>query len=236
VWQAYAAAVGGLLIPTVGGTFTRLAELLVSPQLWRAAWLSNQSLILGFSLSIIIGVPLGLLMGRFRGPEKWVDPYLNILLTAPMAAVIPLLIMSPLGLGLWSRVVLVVLFSIVMVVVSTRAGVRQVDPGLIEAGQCFGADELRLWTRVILPSTLPAIMTGIRLGLGRAITAMVIIELLMVAVGLGGMITEARGEFDPDALYAVVIFVVLEALVLVTVVRKIEARLVPWARESVLVN
>jgi ABC-type nitrate/sulfonate/bicarbonate transport system permease component len=64
---------------------------------------------------------------------------------------------------------------------------------------------------------------------------MVIIELLMVAVGLGGMITEARGKFDPDELYAVVIFVVLEALVLVTIVRKIEGRLAPWARDSVLV-
>jgi NitT/TauT family transport system permease protein len=123
-----------------------------------------------------------------------------------------------------------------MVLVNSRAGVRQVDPNLIEMAHSFGANEFELWKRIILPASLPAIMTGVRLALGRAITAMVIVELLMAAVGLGGLIVEARGRFDPDTLYAVVVFVVLEALILISIARWIERRAVPWAREGILAD
>jgi NitT/TauT family transport system permease protein len=198
------------------------------------AWVSNQSLILGFFLAIVIGVPVGLLMGRFRSAEKFTDVYVNILLVTPMAAIIPLLIMSPLGFSLASRVLLVVIFCIPMVLVNSRTGVRQVDPSLIEMAHAFGADEIKLWKRIIVPGSLPAIMTGVRIALGRAITGMVIVELLMVAAGLGGVIIDARGRLDPDTLYATVVFIVIEALVLVSVARRIERLVVPWAPEGTL--
>jgi NitT/TauT family transport system permease protein len=236
LWQWYALSAPGLLIPTVDGTFGRLVEMLGGSELWEAAWVSNQSLIFGFVLAIAIGVPAGLLMGRFRVAEQFTDVYINVLLVTPMAAIIPLLIMSPLGFGLASRVLLVIVFAIPMVLVNSRAGVRQVDPNLIEMAHSFGSNELELWRRIILPGSLPAIMTGVRLALGRAITAMVIVELLMAAVGLGGMIIKARGRFDPDTLYATVMFVVLEALLLVSLARRIERRVVPWAREGVLAH
>jgi ABC-type nitrate/sulfonate/bicarbonate transport system permease component len=233
IWQAYAVLVGGLLIPTVGGTMLAFGGLLADAQFWGAVWVSNQSLIFGFAIAVVLGIPIGLLMGRFRAAEKFTDVYINILLVTPMAAIIPLLIMS-LGFGLTSRILLVVLFAIPMVIVNSRAGVRQVDPNLIEMGYSFGASERALWWRVLLPGSMPAVMTGIRIGLGRAITAMVIIELLMIAVGLGGLIINFRGAFQPDGLYAVVLFVVIEALILISFVRWLERRLVPWAREGVL--
>jgi len=171
-------------------------------------------------------------MGRFRVAERAVDVYLNILLVTPMAALIPILLMSPLGLSLASRVVLVVMFSIVMVVVNSRAGVRQVDPSLIEMARSFGASERQIWWRILLPGSLPAVMTGVRIGLGRAVTGMVIVELLMVAVGIGGLILEYRGFFKADLLYGTVVIVVLEALALITVARWLERRVTPWARHS----
>lgn len=233
IWQTYAIGVGGLLIPTFDGTVFALGGLLIDPEFWRAVWVSNQSLFSGFFAAVVVGIPIGLLMGRYRAAEQFTDVYVNIMLVTPMAALIPILIMS-LGFGLASRVVLVVLFAIPMVIVNSRAGVRQVDPALIEMAESFGATERDIWRRILLPGSLPAIMTGIRLGLGRAITAMVIIELLMVAVGLGGLIINFRGSFNPEGLYAVVIFVVLEALALITVVRWVESRLVPWTRGGVL--
>jgi NitT/TauT family transport system permease protein len=172
-------------------------------------------------------------MGRYRPAEQFTDVYINITLVTPMAALIPLLIMS-LGFGLPSRVLLVVLFAIPMVIVNGRAGVRQIDPTLIEMAQSFGATERSLWWRVLLPGSLPAVMTGIRLALGRALTGMVIVELLMIAVGIGGLILDFRGAFEPESLYGVVIIVVLEALMLISLVRWLERRFVPWARESAL--
>ena len=166
-------------------------------------------------------------MGRFRGAEQFTDVYVNILIVTPMAALIPLLLMS-LGFTLASRVILVTLFAITMVIVNSRAGVRQVDVALLEMARSFGASEWQIWRRVLLPAALPAIMTGVRIGLGRAITGMVIVELLMVSVGIGNLILRFRGVFEYDRLYAVVVLVVIEALVLINVARAFERRATPW--------
>jgi NitT/TauT family transport system permease protein len=233
IWQAYATAVRSLLIPTFTSTMAGIGELLAESEVYEAFFISNQALVLGFAIAIGAGIPLGLAAARFRTAEGVLDPYLNIMLVTPMAALIPLLLMS-LGIGLASRVFLVVVFSIPVVVVNCRAGVRQVDARLIEMATSYGANERQIWRKILLPGALPAIMTGVRLGLGRAVTGMVIVELLMVAVGIGGLITEFRGAFEPGLLYGVVVLVVLEALVLVTIVRRIERRLAPWSGGAAL--
>ena len=128
------------------------------------------------------------------------------------------------GLTLTSRVLLVVVFAIPMLIVNARAGVRQVDPALIEMSTSFMASERKIWRRVLLPGALPAIMTGVRLGVGRAITGMVIIELLLFAVGIGNLIINARGEFDGPTLYGVVILIVIESLILISIARWLERR------------
>jgi NitT/TauT family transport system permease protein len=195
--------------------------------------ISNQALVLGFAIATVVGIPLGLLIARFRAAEEYVDPYLSILLVTPMAALIPILIMS-LGIGLVSRVVLVVVFAIPVVILNSRAGIRSVDPSLIEMSTSYGASERQIWREILLPGALPAIMTGVRLGLGRAITGMVIVELLMVAVGVGSLILFYRGMLEPALLYGVVVLIVLEALILVSIVRLVERRVAPWARDVVL--
>jgi NitT/TauT family transport system permease protein len=210
-----------------------VVSLVRDPTVYTAFFISNQSLVFGFGLAIGIGIPLGLLIARFRSAEGYIDPYLSILLVTPMAALIPLLIMS-LGLGLASRVVLVVVFSIPVVIVNARAGIRSVDANLIEMATSYGAGERQIWREILLPGALPAIMTGVRLGLGRAVTGMVIIELLMVAVGIGGLILNFRGTFQADMLYAVVVLIVVEALILVSIVRLVERWVAPWSRDVVL--
>jgi NitT/TauT family transport system permease protein len=98
----------------------------------------------------------------------------------------------------------------------------------------FGAGEREIWRKILLPGSLPAIMTGVRLGLGRGVTGMVIIELLMVAVGIGGLILKFQGQFASDLLYALVILVILEALLLVSAVRFLERKIAPWASGTAL--
>jgi NitT/TauT family transport system permease protein len=125
-------------------------------------------------------------------------------------------------------------FSVPVILVNTRAGVRQVEANLIEMATSYGASERQIWRKVLLPGSLPAVMTGVRLGLGRAVTGMVVVELLFVAVGIGNLITGYRGSFDPHLLYGVVILVVIEALILISIVRLIERRIAPWAHGTVL--
>jgi NitT/TauT family transport system permease protein len=233
IWQVYAIAAESLLIPTFTDTVAGVVTLAQDPETWEAFWLSNQALIWGFAISLTTGILAGLAAARFRTIEGFIDPYLNILLVTPMAALIPLLIMS-LGIGMASRIVLVFVFSVPVIIVNTRAGVRQVEANLIEMAHSYGASERQVWRKILLPGSLPAVMTGVRLGLGRAVTGMVVVELLFVAVGIGNLITGFRGSFDPDLLYAVVVLVVIEALILISIVRWIERRIAPWAHGTVL--
>jgi ABC-type nitrate/sulfonate/bicarbonate transport system permease component len=234
-WQFYASNAHSLLIPTFTDTVFATVELVQDPTVWQAFADSNQALVLGFFISIVVGIPLGLATARFELFEKFLDPYLNIMLVTPTAALIPIFTMA-LGLSLSARVLIVVVFSIPMLIVNSRAGVRQVDPSVIEMSTSFMASERQIWRRVLLPGALPAIMTGVRLGLGRAVTGMVIVELLWVAVGIGNLIIDARGFFEGGRLYGVVILVVLEALILISIARWIEHRVAPWAQESVLAD
>lgn len=229
VWQLVTMGTKNLLIPTFAETAVAFPQLLLDPAVWRAMIASNQALVIGFAIAIVLGVPLGLLMGRFRSAERFTNVYINIMLVTPVAALIPLMLMS-VGIGLASRVIIVVLFSITMVIVNSRAGVRQVDPALIEMARCFGATERDIWRRVLLPGALPAIMTGVRIGLGRAITGMVIVELLLVSVGLGNLVNRFSANFQPDRLYALILIIVLEALVLISLARWIERRVAPWTK------
>jgi NitT/TauT family transport system permease protein len=233
IWEAYARAAALILVPTFTDTMIGVGALLLNAETWNAFVVSNQALVIGFAISVVLGILLGLGAARFSGIEGFVDPYLSILLVTPMAALIPILLMS-LGIDISARIFLVIVFTIPVIIVNTRTGVRQVDPNLIEMATSFGASERDIWKKILLPGSLPAIMTGIRLGLGRGVTGMVIIELLMVAVGIGGLILKFQGRFDSALLYALVVLVVIEALLLVSAVRALERRIAPWATGTVL--
>lgn len=231
-WQLYGSRSEGLLIPTFFETVAAFFKLLGDPKLWSALAVSNQALALGFGASLVIGIPAGMLLGRVKAMERISSPYISILLVTPMAAIIPLLIMS-VGFGVISRVILIVIFALPMVIVNTQVGVQQVPPHLIEMGRCFGANERQIWWSILLRSSMPAIMTGVRLALGRAIQGAIVAELLMVAVGLGGMILVARSLFQPALLYSVVVFAVLQASLLIGAARWLERRATPWAEVHV---
>lgn len=231
LWQVLGDHYGGLLIPNFTETVGAIGSMLIDPQVWKAFYISNQALFLGFGCALILGIPAGLAMGRYRSAERFTDVYLNILLVTPMAALIPILLMS-VGIGLASRVILVTVFSVVMVIVNCRTGVRQVDPSLIEMARSFGASEWQIWLRILLPGALPAIMTGVRIGLGRAVTGMVIVELLMVSVGIGGLVLKYRGQFEAGHLYGIIVLVVVEALLLISVARWCERRAAPWSQDT----
>ena len=233
LWELGANAADSIFIPGFVDTIRAAVALAQDPRIWNAFWLSNQALIFGFAVSVVLGIPLGFAIARLRGVEPIIDPYITIMLVVPMAAIIPLLIMS-LGIGMTTRIVIIILFTFPNLVVNARAGVRQVEPNLIEMATSYGASERTIWRRVLLPGSLPAIMAGIRLGLGRAVTAMVIVELLLTPVGIGGLIQNFRARFQAANLYAVVVLVVIEALILITLARVLERRIAPWATSTTL--
>jgi ABC-type nitrate/sulfonate/bicarbonate transport system permease component len=226
-WELSAPHLNRLLFPTFTETVVALVELLRSPAFWGAMWLSNQALIMGFALASVLGIYLGLRMGRSRVMEEASAPYLNVLLVTPVSALIPIFIIAT-GLGLVTRVLIVFTFAFVIIVVTVRAGVRTLDPSWIEMATSFGASERQIWRRVLLPGILPALMTALRLGLGRALSGMVAAELLVVAVGLGGLILEFQGNFDSAFVFAAILCVVAEAIALTEGMKHLERRLCGW--------
>jgi NitT/TauT family transport system permease protein len=146
----------------------------------------------------------------------------------PVAPLIPIVIIA-LGLGLAARIFIVVLFAVVFITVNTRAGVRGVEASLIEMAYSFGASEAQIWRRIVIPGAMPAIFAGMRIGLGRAITGMVMVELLLVATGLGRLLLEFSGRMQSDLVFATILVVIIEALSLLAAMQTIERRVARWA-------
>lgn len=223
-WEWYGRTYSGLLFTGFTNTAAEFARLLGTGELARAFWTSNQAMLLGFLAGGILGVLTGLITGRFRSVERLLDPYLSMMIVSPMAALIPLIIQS-VGIGLAARVLVVFLFVFPIVAVNTRAGLKSIDPVWVEMARSFGASELALWRRVLLPGAARAILSGLRLGIGRALSGMVIVELLLVSVGLGRLILRGMAYFRPEISYAVILAVILETVLLIGFARRIETRL-----------
>lgn len=227
-WELGARSLNAIDIPGVGDTIIALITTLGTPELWRALAESNQALVIGYGASVLIGIPLGLLIGRVRTADAITQSWLGILLITPVAMIVPILIMA-LGFNVIARSLIIFVFVLPMIVINCRTGVRTMQSDLIDMARSFGANERQLWFKTIIPAAAPAIFTGLRIGIGRAVTGMIIAEWLLAAVGIGALLLQYRGAFQADALFAVIIVILLESLVLVQVVRLLERRFTGWA-------
>lgn len=231
VWEAVGRTQNPHLLPPLSRVLTTWIELLLSGQLLQALGVSLQALVLGFLLSVLFGVPLGLLMGRYRRLESFLNIYMTAMLTVPMISFIPFLVIA-FGLGLQSRVWIVFLFAFVIIVINTTAGVRNVDPTFMEMARSFGAREGELFVKVVLPAALPMIMAGIRLGMGRAVLGMVTSEMILAVVGFGAMLMTFGASFNSPALFATLLTIILLAVALLSLVQFVDRRLSPWRTAS----
>ena len=177
-----------------------------------------------------MGITLGLAMARIELLDGAAKPYIAIWVSVPLAPLIPLIVIA-LGLTLAARVFIVVFFSLVFVTVNARAGIRSIDQRLVEMAWSFGASEAQIWKRILLPGAVPGIFAGLRIGLARAITGMIVVELLLVAPGIGALILEHKGRFEPDYVFAIVGAVVIEAILLVSIMQIIQRRAYAWSGE-----
>ena len=221
VWEYAGRSLGLLTLPPFSITISALLELLQEGELWRALWISNQALVIGMAGATCLAIPLGIWIGRNDRAERFSDLWLNLVLVTPMAALIPVVILG-LGVGLAARSLVVGLFAFAVVTVNTRAGLRSLNPSLVQMAHSFGASELQIWRLVLLPGALPAIMAGLRLGLCRAIAGMVVVEFLLVAVGIGDLLMRYRADFESGRVFAVILLVLAEAVTAVALITCVE--------------
>ena len=227
LWEWAARVPISFNFPSPGATLTALIALVLSGALLAASATSLQSLLLGFGGAVVVGVPLGLVMGVVRPVGRVARVYLDLLIALPTAALIPLVILS-FGINIASSAVIVFVFSAPFVTMNAYGGVRDVRPRLVEMAQAFDASWGQLVTRIVLPSALPMVMAGLRYGLSRAFVGLIVAELLLSPFGLGRLIMMSRSMFEHDRMFATVLWTLLLAGAALTALARLEARLLRW--------
>ncbi|HYY88138.1 MAG TPA: ABC transporter permease subunit [Chloroflexota bacterium] len=212
VWQR-SATQGGFVIPTIPMFLASVVQQLAGSRFWSALVTSETALAVGFGAAVVLGIPLGLAAGRARAIEDVIDPYVSIAIITPMAIIMPIMLMI-FGLTFTARVVVVFIFAFPFVLVPVRAAVLTIAPELWEMCRSYGASELQLWWELLLPGTLPAMVSGLRQGLAHGFSGMILVELLLLAVGVGRLLLQYQGSFDYSAIFAVVFLLVCESWLL----------------------
>jgi ABC-type nitrate/sulfonate/bicarbonate transport system permease component len=193
------------------------ADMIGSGELARALGSSLADLGVGFTVSALLGLIVGFAMGAHETVGRALNPFVAALAAVPTVALVPVIVAWT-GIGLTSRVIVIVLFAVFEPLYVARAGVREVDRELHEAARMFGAGAMARLRWVSLPATLPFVFTGLRLAAVRAVKGMVIAQILISSYGLGGLITASANAFRIDKVLVVamslgVLAVVLSALV-----------------------
>jgi NitT/TauT family transport system permease protein len=205
-------------------------DLLRTGKLISALLESLQPFVVGYGLAIIIGVPLGLIIGRFRTMEAALGIYVTAGYAMPLVALVPLLILW-FGLGFTVKAAVIFLMSVFPICINTWLGVRAVPKGLIEVGRSFVASDAVILRRIVLPATLPYIMAGVRLAVGRAVVAMVIAEFFTSISGLGAIIINSANNFDTATMFVPIITLMVLAIGLNSLIGWIEHKAAPWQAE-----
>lgn len=204
-----------------------LFDLLVSGELLDALYQSATTLIYGFVLATVIGILLGMFIGRYRKVEAATDWLVNGLYATPLVALVPLVTLW-FGLGFSAKLFIVCIISVFPILINTASGVRNVGASLLDVGNAFAADERQTFVKIILPASIPYIMTGIRLGIGRAIIGMIVAEFYTSVGGLGALIMKFGNQYDTAAMFVPILTLALMGVLLTTIVRKAEAAFEPW--------
>jgi sulfonate transport system permease protein len=199
-------------------------DVVRSGTLLQDAIVSLSEFAIGFALAVAIGVPLGLLLGTFDTLRFLIEPPIMAVYATPQLALLPIFVLW-LGIGMWSKVAVVFLGAAIPILVNSMAGVRRVERPLVVAARSFCATRLDVFTGVILPASLPAVMIGIRLGLSRAVLGVVVAEMYVSQDGVGNRIMRLGSAFRVDRLLVYVLLVSTFGLAATNMVRAIEERI-----------
>ncbi len=209
-----------------------LVKLIASGEIWKHLSVSGYEFAFGFFLASLAGITVGFLMGTVTIIRDYLDPWISALYSAPLVALAPLYIMF-FGVGAASKVALVFTVVFFPVVVNTFAGVYSVDRDMIEVARSFNASRLQILFKVLVPFSLSYIVTGLRLGVGRGLTGVVVGEFFFANAGLGFVVALAGQTFNTPLLFAGVLVFACAGVAITAGLKLLEQKLAPWrlARE-----
>lgn len=226
VWEL-AAERAGLLLASFTQTMARLGELVSSGEMAAALGSSGRIFLVGLGLSIVLGLPLGLVFARFPVITAAVETYVYALYAIPVITLVPF-ILSGLGFDFRAKVLVVVLSAIFPVLISVMEGARSVPPRLLDVAHSYGSGERQIWADVVIPYSVPYAVTGIKQGIAGALVGTIIAELFLNATGVGDLLIRASTNFDSAGALAVTLVISVIAVTFMGISGAVERRFAGW--------
>jgi len=229
VWQLVSRTMNPILLPPPTAVVAGFVDLIKKGELPAAVGISLLDLFIGFAISVVGGLFIGLLMGRYRTIESLLQPYVAFFIATPSIAMVPLIIIW-FGFGGPARIVVIVLGAIWPIILNTCAGVKTTDRQLRQLAHAFSLSNRQYLGWVALPNAVPHIIAGLKLGLGQAIVSMIVAQMTMELVGLGGLVMTYGNAFKTGHLLAGILAASLFGVVSTAALDVLERKFFPWVR------
>ncbi len=223
LWEAVGHAKLSSIVPPFSAVIESAIEIAPTHKFHAAAIISLRSFALGMAAALAVGIPLGVLMARMKRVGRILGMWVNIFVSAPISALVPIL-MAVVGIGETTVVVTVFLFAVFVITLDTQVGVTNADRSLVEMARSFGARRHQLYTKVLLLSALPEILAGVRLGAIRGVKGVVIGQLLVAIIGVGELFELYSQHFLMEEFWALVVIVFMFAFAVSEAIAALERR------------
>ncbi len=228
IWEIIGRLEAVFIFPPLSGVLVALVKILGQNNFHNAAIISLQAFSWGMLYAVVVGVAMGFLMGRVEAANKLLGMWVNIFASAPLSSLVPVLMLL-FGFGQTTIIVTVFLFAVWIITLDTYAGIRHVNPSLIEMARVFGAGRVQLYTKVLFWAALPEILAGVRMGLIRAVKGVVIGQLLISVVALGQMFARYSRSFLLEEFWALTLILFVFALGLSSAIGWVEQKVEYYA-------
>jgi NitT/TauT family transport system permease protein len=216
-----------LILAPISDIWLKFVQLAATGELQRHILVSLNEFFVGFVAAAVLGVLLGIAIASSETIKDFVDPWVSAVYATPTVALAPLFIFM-LGIDAPSKMAVVFLLAVFPIVINTATGMRSTDQIYIEAARSFSASRTQIFTKVLIPSALPFIVAGLRLGIGRGLVGVVVGEFIGARAGLGFLIFKSSQAFQIDAMWVGVFLLAGTGVVSVIVLEKIERKMAPW--------
>ena len=228
LWEAAGQAKLSSIVPPFSAVLEAAFELAPTAKFQSAAIITLRSFGLGMLAALAVGIPLGVLMARMPAAGRILGMWVNIFVSAPVSALVPIL-MAVVGIGETTVVVTVFLFAVFVVILDAQVGIQRADRSLVEMARAFGAGRRQLYTKVLLLCALPEILAGVRLGAIRGVKGVVIGQLLVAIIGVGELFELYSNHFLMEEFWALVLIVFLFAFAVSEAIAALERRVEYYA-------
>ena len=227
LWEITGRGIDPVLFTTPSAVSVAAVDMIRSGELWTYLYPSLVVLLYGFTLAVVFGIAIGLLLARYWVLDVALSVYITFLYSIPSVALVPLIVLWA-GYEQTAKVIILFMFAFFPMVINTYQGVKNVDPKLLEVGRSFRCSEWQLWKNIVLPGALPFIVTGLRLAVGRGLIGMVLADLYTAISGIGYLIVRTASTYQVDKMFVQIVTLGILGVTLTALLRVLEIRVAPW--------